>query len=172
VEKGTKTNIFFICSAGLLILFIRLFVIDFAAVRGRSMEPGLHEGDFLVIYRAAYGLILPFANIYIVRWGAPAMGEVVLCRNPEDGEPTVKRCAGTAGDEIFVKEGFLTVSGRRVPLKFYQEHLFPEREIVPDGFVFVLGDNPEVSVDSRNFGFLPTGAILGRALFPNPALEN
>jgi len=130
------------------------------------MEPGLHDGDFLALNRLAYGLILPFANIYMIQWQIPANGDVVLCQNPLTGEPAIKRCVGVAGDVLRVKDGILEVNNMRIPLKFYQEHTMKPESVIPDGFVFVLGDNPDVSVDSRNFGVIDVKTVLGRTVFP------
>lgn len=74
-----------------------------------------------------------------------------------DGEALIKRVVAVAGDVVEVKDGSLYINGQRRDEPFINEkaryELTPQR--VPEGTVFVLGDNRNYSFDSHYWGFLP-----------------
>jgi len=67
------------------------------------MEPAIRDGSVLVVSRISYGLQLP-SNKYLLRWGQPKKGEVVVFYTPS-GELAVKRCVMSAENGIFYAEG-------------------------------------------------------------------
>lgn len=112
----------------------RIFILDFAVIRGRSMLPTLGPGEIVAVFKAAYGLQSPSGG-YLVRWGKPAAGDIVAGINPVNGASVVKRVApwsGSGGDS----------SGR----------------------VFLVGDNRTESSDSREYGAVPVESLRGRVL--------
>jgi signal peptidase I len=111
-------------------------------VRGSSMRPTLLPGDRLLLNKLAYGLRLPGTTRWLLRWGAPRRGDVVVLLMPGDGRSLVKRVVAVPGDT-------LEVDG--APLR------------VPEGSYFVMGDNRGESCDSRAFGCVEAGHVLGRA---------
>lgn len=140
-----------------LVLFL---VINFVSARirvdGSSMEPNFHNGDYVVVNRLAY------------RAGEITRGDVVVFPYPKNPEVDyIKRVIGLPGDRVAVYDGKVFVNGDditepyllEVPYGNYAEH------IVPEGSVFVLGDNRNNSEDSRSWGFLSIDEIIGKAIF-------
>lgn len=144
-----------------IVLAIVLFlVINFVSARirvdGSSMEPNFHNGDYVVVNRLAY------------RTGDMTRGDVVVFPYPKNPEVDyIKRVIGLPGDRVAVYDGRVYVNGAvieepyllEVPYGNYSEH------IVPEGTVFVLGDNRNNSEDSRSWGFLDIDEIIGKAVF-------
>jgi len=97
--KGTKPVLFALSAA----LFLKLFFFDFIIAQGHSMEPAIRDGAVLVISRISYGLQLP-SNKYLLRWGEPKKGEVVVFYTPS-GELAVKRCTMPTENGMFYAEG-------------------------------------------------------------------
>jgi signal peptidase I len=98
-------------------------------------------------------------------------GEVLVFQAPlpdqsgGDDAPYVKRCVAIAGDEVEVIPGHgLLVNGKPTCEPYVREHARYHwgPAIVPDGRVFVLGDNRNNSFDSHFWGFLPTNRVIGR----------
>ena len=157
-----KKLIFF----GLLIgLFLKLFVFDFLKISGKSMEPTLSSGNHIVINKAAYGIQNPFTKEYYFTWKSPKRNDVVTFLN--DNKIVVKRCVLTEGDslEILVDSGYhIIINNQKVPLSEFQYLQFAGTKTVPSGYIFVLGDNFLYSVDSRDYGFVSTKSIKGKAI--------
>lgn len=157
-----KKLIFF----GLLIgLFLKLFVFDFLKISGKSMEPTLSSGNHIVINKTAYGIQNPFTKEYYFTWKSPKKNDVVTFLN--DNKIVVKRCVLTEGDslEILVDSGYhIIINNQKVPLSEFQYLQFAGTKTVPSGYIFVLGDNFLYSVDSRDYGFVSTKSIKGKAI--------
>ncbi|MGV9255371.1 signal peptidase I [Streptomyces sp. NPDC003697] len=132
-------------------------------VESTSMEPTLQVGDHLLVDERAY-------------WrAAPRRGDLVVF--DQSGSRLVKRVAAVAGDTVGIEDGVLTVDGRPVTEPSIDRRaldgLYYGPAHVPDGTVFVLGDNRRHSVDSRQFGPVPVGQVRGRVLlrwWPHPGV--
>ena len=72
-------------------IIIKLFLFDLILADGDSMSPAIKSGSVLVVNRLQYGLRFPGQQGYLIRWGAPKPGEVVVFYTPQ-GELAVKRC--------------------------------------------------------------------------------
>jgi signal peptidase I len=92
-----------VLAAAALGLVLRLFVFDIVRVEGRSMEPALAPGDMLLVNRAAYGIRNPLAEGYLFRWAAPRVDEILVYRDPWDGNFKIKRCAAVSDLGIYVQ---------------------------------------------------------------------
>ena len=96
----------------------------------------------------------------------PAPGDVIVFWAPNDpGTPYVKRIVGIGGDTVQFADGALVRNG----VEQHEPYLMPgatrgddHRSSVPQGHVFVAGDNRSNSLDSRHFGPVPNHAIVGR----------
>ncbi|MCZ7547035.1 MAG: signal peptidase I [Anaerolineae bacterium] len=123
-------------------------------VEGRSMEPNFHDGQRLVVSRAAYML------------GEPQRGDVVVLRNPTDptGKDLIKRLVGLPGDHIVIENGAVYVNDTLLNEPYIEDlgHYSGEWQLGPEEY-FVLGDNRNNSRDSHYFGPIDRTLIVGRA---------
>ena len=123
-------------------------------VEGSSMEPSFHDGQRLVVSRAAYML------------GEPQRGDVVVLRNPTqaNGKDLIKRIIGLPGDHILIADGRVYVNGVELDEPYVMEdpHYTGEWYVEADQY-FVLGDNRNNSRDSHYFGPIDRSLVVGRA---------
>ena len=145
----------------LLLAFVRLFILDVVRVEGHSMEPTIRSSQMLLVNRLSYGIILPFSDRYLLMWGRPGIGDVVVLRNRTNGRTLLKRCFAREGDPITYRDGCLYI-GSQILETFPIELI--EVRAVPEDHIMVLGDNRSFSVDSRAFGFVDVERVMGRAL--------
>jgi signal peptidase I len=149
-------------------------------VEGSSMEPGLHDGQYLLVNKAIYfkidlerlGKYIPFIDAgdrperFLFR--GPKRGDVVVFRFPRDPDRDfIKRVIAVPGDTIEIVNGNVFVNGVQLEepyitnLARYDNDL----ETVPEGQYFVLGDNRGNSFDSHSWGLVPEDHIIGQAMF-------
>ena len=122
-------------------------------VDGRSMEPTFHHGDRLMVNRLIY------------RMGDPRPGDVVVLHGNGERD-LLKRVIAVGGQRIQIANGTVFVDGQAIEEPYIEERPvdYPEM-VVPEGHVFVMGDNRNNSLDSRSFGPVPLDRIVGRADF-------
>ncbi len=133
-------------------------------VKGPSMVPSYADGQVLFVNRLAYGLQGPIIGHYLWMWKAPIVGDPVVVSKP-DGQWVVKRVAGLPGMPMKVAGHTLEVGQRKVSLTPAQEYWLSSCTVVPQGSMFVLGDNADRSQDSRDWGFVPINDVVGRSFF-------
>jgi signal peptidase I len=149
-----------------LVMFIVIVsVLDLASVQGSSMAPVLDEGQTVFVYRLAYGLQLPFVNIYLLHWDKPKKHDIIVFRSPLDNRLAVKRVVGTTGDEIVVGDAVVLVGGEAYDVPGPVADTLKLTPRIPDSKVFVVGDNRANSTDSRHYGLVDITSVRGR-LFP------
>lgn len=164
--KRSVSPVFFFFAVVIVALVVKVFVFDIMFVSGKSMEPGLRHGNPVIEFKLAWGVPLPFGNAYIVRWGSPKSGDVVIY--PWNERYVIKRCAATGGAPLVFSEGngySVTVAGRSVPLTGAQYQKLKNADRVPEGMIFALGDNMAESRDSREYGFVSIDSIRGKILW-------
>jgi signal peptidase I len=150
--------------AVLIFVAAKLFVLDAAVVDGRSMRPTLEPGSIVLVLRCAYGLPKPWGQGYLLRWASPRRGEVVAAASPRDGLPVVKRVAAVGPVSLSVAAGRLLGPGIDWPIAPGQaQRIGRGLELRPES-LFLLGDNPSESIDSRDYGAVGTAAVSGRVL--------
>jgi signal peptidase I len=135
-------------------VLINLFLAQATRVYGSSMEPNLHTDQRLVVEKVSY------------RLHSPHRGDVVVIRMPEHGpELLIKRIIGLGGETLEVRSGVVYIDGQ--PLE--EDYLVRKTTgaygptTVPEGYVFVMGDNRGASNDSRIFGPVSLDRVVGRA---------
>lgn len=158
VSPGTRFRRFLgevlqtILIAGLLFLAVNLLTARIR-VEGISMEPNLHEGQFVIVNRLAY------------RWEIPERGDIVVFRFPLNPDRRfIKRIIGLPGDQVSIQSGMVLVND--APLNEPYLAVAPRYSgdwTVGGDEVFVLGDNRNNSSDSQNWGPLPLENIIGKA---------
>lgn len=124
-------------------------------VDGHSMDPTLQNGEFIIVNRLAY------------RFGQPSRGDIIVFNYPKN--PTqqfIKRVIGLPGDTVHIEGGRVYVNG--TPLEEPYIAAPPQYTgtwTVPEGQLFVLGDNRNQSSDSHAWGTLPLDLVVGKAVF-------
>lgn len=146
-------------------LFEIIFVVVFVAVWfttiqaveifQTSMEPNFHEGERVIVFKAAYWSWI----------GHPQRGDVVVIKAPRDNEGDfIKRVIALPGDSVEVVRGALYINGSKMNEPYVQRPFTYSlaRIVVPPDSYFVLGDNRDISNDSHLFGPLPAKNIMGK----------
>jgi signal peptidase I len=142
-----------------------------------SMEDTLLIGDHILVNKLSYGLQLPFIDAKVRLFGllgGPARGDIIVFPFPRDpSRDFIKRVVGLPGDRVEVRNHRAYINGE--PLKEPYVKLderattYPSRyshwgpDVVPPGKLFVLGDNRDNSADGRDWGFLDSAQVKGRA---------
>ena len=139
---------------GILALFIIVFVVQSYRVDGASMENTLFHGERLMVDKLTY------------RFREPRRGEIIVLNMPRSR--FIKRIIAVGGDSIQERSGVIYVNGAALDEPYVDNKTTMNWGpfLVPEGHVWVMGDNRPRSDDSRGtVGFLPNGDIVGRALF-------
>jgi len=128
-------------------------MVRFGNVPSKSMEPTLQPNDWYVLRLDAY------------RHHGPRHGDTIVFIGA-DGAPYLKRVIAVPGDKVAIVGGIVWLNGKPLDEPYIKERQLVESPIagtVPADSYFVLGDNRNESADSRDTGFVPAGAIMGRA---------
>ncbi len=163
-----------IVSSVLLALVIRAFVIQAFRIPSGSMEDTLLVGDFLLVNKFLYGAKIPFTEIRLPAIRQPRRGDIIVFRspNPVRGKPRdlIKRCVAVEGDVVEVRNNRVYVNGslHREPYIKIEGPTSPYANappvIVPEGHVFMMGDNRNNSTDSRAWGVVDKRLLKGKAM--------
>ena len=139
--------------AGVLFLAVNLLTARIR-VEGISMEPSLHEGQFVVVNRIAY------------RWNEAERGDIIVFRFPlNPSRRFIKRVVGLPGNTVTIHGGAVYIDGQVLDEPYLAATPRYDGEwIIGPGEVFVLGDNRNNSSDSQNWGPLPIEEIIGKAV--------
>lgn len=144
-----------------LAVIVKTFIFNTTLVIGESMYPTLYERDRLFVSK-----ISPITEGY-------NRGDVVVLKAPDEFHKNyIKRIIGVSGDKVEIKEGKVYLNGELLKENYIEKdiytHTYQEDEWkVPEGYVFVLGDNRQewASKDSRFFGCVPEKILKGKVNF-------
>lgn len=187
-KSSLRENVEAILIAVALALLIRTFIVQAFKIPSGSMKETLQIGDHILVNKFSYGIKFPHLKIpftgktdphygkIIVPLGEPKSGDIIVFKFPEDPEKDfIKRVIGVAGDvvhirskKVYINEESLNdtygihTDNRIVPRTSQPRDNFGP-VTVPEGKVFVMGDNRDHSYDSRFWGFVDLDAIKGKA---------
>ena len=99
---------------------------------------------------------------YIVSWGTPVAGEIVVFRHPSGGHLAVKRCILGPNTPVRVAQNRLHAGKQSFRVTPTVVGQLEGLSRIPEGYLFVVGENRASSSDSRDFGLLPVSAVHGR----------
>ena len=145
----------------IIVWFVRHFLFQSFFVKGTSMEPNIHDRDYLII------------NEIVYRLHEPERGDIVVLRDKRnDAQFFIKRIIGLPGEKISVQQGQVRIYNEEHPdgLVLEENYLRPgqvttgeKTEKLADNEYFVMGDNRGASLDSRNLGPFDRSDIVGAA---------
>ena len=151
-----------VCSV-LAVVVLFTFVIRLIGVDGHSMVPTLQDGDRLLVTTSLLSGEYRYGDIVIIQKGTFA-----------DGDPIVKRVIATEGQTVDIDfaNGIVYVDGEALDEPYINEPTYTDEGTefpltVPEGSIFVMGDNRNRSDDSRNaaLGTVDTRYVIGKAVF-------
>ncbi len=123
-------------------------------VDGFSMLPTLQNGEYVLVNRLAY------------RFGQPERGDIIVFRFPVNPkEDLIKRVIGLPGEEVAITGGKVYINGAALDEPYIAAAPdYTTQWSVPEGYLFVLGDNRNDSADSHSWGLLPINNVVGKAV--------
>lgn len=151
--------------AFVIAVLIRYILFTPIVVDGDSMMPTLKDGDRMIVNKIGYTI------------GEPDRFDIVVFHAPE-GKDYIKRVIGLPGDTIEYKDDQLYINGKAYDEPYLDEYksqltegtltqdftlqeIDPTLEVIPEGYVFVMGDNRRYSKDSRHIGIVSQDELIG-----------
>lgn len=148
---------------GSLFIVVYLFIMQPNQVKGASMDPTFNTGDYIFTSKVTY------------KFRGYNRGDVVVFKSPKNPDiEYIKRIIGLPGDKVMVKDSEVYVNGIKLTESYISaktnlwENGFSkngEEITVPDGDLFVMGDNRPRSSDSREFGPVPEETVIGQVFY-------
>lgn len=142
----------------IVLTYAFLYFVQISRVVGSSMEPNYHDGNVILVDKVFYKRSEPkYNDIVVVSYHVDANEDQII-----------KRVVGVGGDHIEVKDNQLYRNGQLVKEDYILEEMINEdfSYDIPKGKVFVLGDNRNVSIDSRMIGYVDfEDDVVGKVFF-------
>ncbi len=146
-----------------IFVVVYLFLVQPHQVKGASMDPTFHDGEYILTDKIGY------------RMHPPERGDVIVFKAPRNPDfDYIKRIIATPGDTVSIQDGSVYVNDQKLAENYIQS----ETIILPGQYIkesqqiklnndeyFVLGDNRSHSSDSRQWGTVPRKDIIGKAFF-------
>ncbi|NQU03469.1 MAG: signal peptidase I [Syntrophaceae bacterium] len=172
IKEYTKA----IIVAIIIALFIRTFAVQAFKIPSGSMKDTLLIGDHILVSKFIYGVKIPFLRKTIIPVKEPKRGDIVVFIYPvERSKDFIKRTVAVAGDVVEIRNKKILINGQPYDdgHGIYTDNLIIPRSMqprdnfgpveVPEGSIFVMGDNRDQSFDSRFWGFVKLEDVLGKA---------
>ena len=147
-----------------VVILVSVLLFRVVIVSGPSMKNTLVDGDWLILLSSAV-------------YGEPKQGDIIVASKEsfEDGEPIIKRVIATEGQQVDIdfETGEVRIDGELLQEPYIKELTMTNFEhgleypvTVPEGCVFLMGDNRNNSTDSRyaDIGCVKTADILGKVI--------
>jgi len=148
---------------GSLFIVLYLFIMAPHQVKGASMENTFHSGDYILTSKISY------------KFEKPKRGDVIVFKSPKNPDiDYIKRIIGLPGDRIKINDNVVYLNNTPLqenyiaaPTTLFEGGFIQNgvEAIIPEGYLFVMGDNRPRSSDSREFGFIPLTDIIGKVIF-------
>ncbi|GFZ32894.1 signal peptidase I [Clostridium zeae] len=176
IFKEVMSWVYTIAGALILVTILDTKVFAMVQVQQRSMENTLHDGQELLVDKVSYDFTEPQRGDVVIflenrsRDNSFSDFKIFLddvIQRKQENTRLVKRVIGLPGDEIDLRDGYVYVNGEKLNETYTQGTTvkqgvnFPLK--VSEGKLFVLGDNREVSIDSRSFGLIDKKQVEGKA---------
>ena len=167
----------------ILAMIIHIFIFVPTRVSGESMYPSLQNGQYLIVSKIGHVLHkdVNYKDIVIIdsrvqrerTWADDVLEPLdnylsIFSHNSQQHNIWVKRVIGKSGDELAFHDGYVYRNGEKLeeayikePMEFSMDGTY----VVPEGMVFVMGDNRNHSSDSRFTGAVPLDHVLGTVAF-------
>ena len=145
----------------LVIVLILTSIIKPTIVKESSMEPTLFENHYLIVNKLAY------------KMGEAERGDIIVFESEletEEGDKKllIKRIVGLPGETVTVADGEVYIDGQLLEENYLKDGITPgdiNNCKIPEGQLFVMGDNRAVSIDSRELGCINEDTVMGKAVF-------
>lgn len=148
---------------GSLFIVVYLFIMQPNQVQGASMKPNFHGGDYILTSKITY------------KFRQPERGDVIVFKSPKNPDiDYIKRVIGLPGETLMIKDGDVYINNQLIPENYtatetnvWQRGFINEEEpiTIPQGYLFVMGDNRKNSSDSRMFGPIPMTDVIGYVFY-------
>ncbi len=145
----------------LVIVLVLTSVIKPTIVKESSMEPTLYENHYLIVNKLAY------------KTGEAERGDIIVFESElenEDGgkKLLIKRIVGLPGETVTITGEEVYIDGQLLEETYLKDGITPGEIVnceIPEGQLFVMGDNRVVSIDSRELGCIDEDTVMGKAVF-------
>jgi len=182
VKSVIRENIEAILVALLIAIVIRTFAVQAFKIPSGSMLETLQIGDHILVNKIVFGtpIDIPFTDINLFWMPGlykPQRGDIIVFKYPEDPKRDfIKRAVAVGGDVVEGRDKVLYVNGQQVnePYAIRKDDMIKPRHMdkrdnfgpftIPQGKVFVIGDNRDQSYDSRFWGPVDLKQIKGKAV--------
>lgn len=163
--------------APIVAFLLTAYVFQSYQVDGPSMETTLQNNNRLIVWKVPRTWARITGHPYV-----PSRGNIIIFNTNglpdfgESGKQLIKRVIGLPGDRVVVANNVITIYDKQHPHGFQPDATMPygkvihgtqgsENIVIPQGYVFVCGDNRDDSLDSRVFGPVPVSDIVGKLVF-------
>lgn len=136
-----------------IVVVIRCFIVTPAVVDGASMDNTLNNGQIVLINKFTY------------LFNDPQRFDIVVVKTSKEHDKIIKRVIGLPNEKIVFKDNSLYINDELVLEEFDHGYTRDFETVTKDGEYFVLGDNREVSKDSRMLGNFTKKNIIGKVNF-------
>jgi signal peptidase I len=165
-SKWLLENVASLALALLIVFTIRSSIVEAFKIPSGSMIPTLLTGDHIFVNKFAYGLKVPFSDLFsdqptfLIHRDPPKRGDIIVFKYPKDERVYfIKRVIGTPGDTIELRDKTLLINSKPI-----ERAPVTGPVTVPANSLFVMGDNRDFSNDSRFWGFVPLKNVKGKAM--------
>lgn len=144
-----------------IFVVVYLFLYQPHQVKGASMEPNFHDGEYILTNKFEY------------KFGDPKRGDVIVFRSPQNPDiDFIKRIIGLPGDRVKLSNNKFYINGVELDEEYLRDDLYTyqgsylkdgQETIVPPDHYFVSGDNRPRSSDSREWGPITRDSIIGKS---------